>query len=423
MKSPIEPAAGQSSSRIDLIDALRGSALLGILLLHSVEHFDFLRYPPFPPEWLRAADQQVRDAAFFLFGGKAYAIFAMMFGLSFFLILDRSAARGMDFRWRFLWRLAVLAFIGFAHGILYCGDILTILAVLGVPLVVFHRLGNRALGWISALLLLQIPLLWQLGRFLLAPGYVPPPSHSGPYYGAIYPVFANGGFLELCRANLVQGQLGKWWWMIDNGRCTEMLGLFAWGLMLGRRRIFENQAAGVRLAKKALVTGALAFAALYWVQQHLGGWLPRGPGLRVARILADSYGDLAQMLVWAGGFVLLYHLTRAGTVLRLLIPYGRMSLTCYVTQAVFWVPVYYNFGLGLFRHLGQSYSILAGAVFFGGQLAAAHWWLKRFHYGPLEWLWRCATFLTFQIPFRKRSEAPPPDAGPVDIIRPESIRA
>lgn len=79
------------SSRIELVDALRGSALLGILLLHSIEHFDFLRYPPFQTEWLARWNVRVTEAGFFLFGGKAYAIFALMFGFSFFLILDRAA--------------------------------------------------------------------------------------------------------------------------------------------------------------------------------------------------------------------------------------------------------------------------------------------------------------------------------------------
>ena len=101
-----------SQSRIDIIDALRGSALLGILLVHAVEHFNFMRYPPNPPAWLQTLNTSTHDTAFFLFGGKAYAVFALLFGLSFFLILDGAARRGVDFRWRFLWRLGVLAIIG-----------------------------------------------------------------------------------------------------------------------------------------------------------------------------------------------------------------------------------------------------------------------------------------------------------------------
>ncbi len=384
---------------------------MGILLLHSAEHFDFVVYPPNPPAWLQALNDNAFGTVGFLFAGKSYAIFAMLFGLSFFIILDRAAQRGVNFRWRFLWRLAVLGIIGYAHSLLYCGDILTFLAVLGVPLVVFYGLGNRTLAWISALLLLQLPFLWQLGRVLLDPGYAPPGDHFGRFYGAIYPAFGNGGLLDVCRANAVDGQLAKWWWMIDNGRYLQMLGLFIWGLLLGRQRVFEDPAAYVRLAWRALLIGGMAFAVLYYVELHLEGWLTRGPVLRLARLLTGSYVQLSQMLAWAGGFVLLFHFTPVRALLRLLTPFGRMSLTCYVTQALFWVPMYYHFGFGLYRRIGPFYSILAGAGFFVVQLAAAHWWLKRFHYGPLEWIWRCGTRLSWATPFRRRDDVAGPATG------------
>lgn len=374
---------------------------MGILLLHSGEHFDFYVFPPNEPGWLQALDHRVFATVSFLFAGKSYAIFAMLFGLSFFLLLDRSARRGVNFRWRFLWRLTVLGVIGYVHSILYCGDILTILAVLGIPLVWLYALSNRTLAWLSALLLLQLPFLWQLARIYFQPGYAPPPTHFGAYYGAIYPAFAEGGILDVFRANLVDGQLAKWWWMIDNGRWLQMAALFACGLILGRKRVFENPSVYVRLAWQALVIGVFAFALTYFAQEHLRTAVPRGPVHRLAVTTMESYVHLAQMLVWVGGFILLYHYTRLRVLLRLLIPFGRMSLTCYVTQALFWVPVYYNFGFGLYRELGQFYSILAGAGFFVLQLAAAHWWLQRFHYGPLEWLWRSATLGSWTTPFRR----------------------
>lgn len=409
--------ASGARSRIDLVDALRGSALVGILLLHSIEHFDFLRYPSFQSPWLQTLNTQVTDAAFFLFGGKSYAIFALMFGLSFFLILDRAAQRGVNFRWRFLWRLSVLGIIGYAHSLIYCGDILTILAVLGVVLVWFHGLSSRVLSWLAIGLLIQLPFLWQMGCAFTDPTYRLPPGHYGAYYGAIYPAFANGGFVEVVRCNLVNGQLGKWWWTIDNGRWLQMLGLFACGLLIGRERIFENPDRSRSVAKRLLIIGVLAFAPLWYLEAHLTAWLPRGTLLRLARNLADSYGDLAQMLIWIGGFILLYEATPFRSLLRLLIPYGRMSLTCYVTQALFWVPIYYNFGLGMYRHWGQAVSIVAGAGFLVVQLALAHVWLRYFHYGPLEWLWRCGTQLSFATPFRRLKSplSPVPDARTVAV--------
>ncbi len=410
--------SAESGSRIEIIDALRGSALLGILLLHSIEHWDFLRYPEQAPAWLQLLNRQTHDVGFFLFGGKAYAIFAMMFGVSFFIILDRWSQRGVNFRARFLWRLTVLAVLGYVHGIVYCGDILLVLAVLGAPLIFLYRLGSRALLWISLALVLQLPSLWETGRVLFDPGYQPPQPRHWAIYGHLGRVFADGTFLEVIRTNLWQGQWSRIWWTIETGRYTQMLGLFVWGLLLGRARIFEDSARGIRLAKRALLWGAIGFAVIYPVKLNLGAWGLRDMDRYVVDNLVSSYCNLAQMAVWAGGFVLLFQWARARTVLRQLAPYGRMSLTCYVTQGLVGVPLFYGYGLALYRYLGPFFSVLLGAAYFLIQCALARLWLERFAYGPLEWLWRACTFLDFTLPFRRRRPAP---AGAPGSLRGEAL--
>jgi uncharacterized protein len=109
-----------TSQRIIVVDSLRGFALFGLFIVHMVEYFELFWYAP---EW-----GWVHDTIFFMFGGKAYAIFALLFGLSFFIIMDNQARRGVDFRWRFAWRLTLLAAMGYLHGLLYSGDILQVLA-------------------------------------------------------------------------------------------------------------------------------------------------------------------------------------------------------------------------------------------------------------------------------------------------------
>ena len=396
------PASPAKSSRIDVIDALRGSALLGLFLVHCVEHFDFGRYPANPPPWLAALNKQAGETVFFLFAGKAYAIFAMMFGVSFFMIIDGAARRGLDFRGRFLWRLCVLGIIGYAFGLIYCGEILSMLAVLGLPLAFFYRTPARILGWLSILLLLQLPFLWQLNQSCTDPAYTPLRLGVGSYYKEMYSVFEAGGFVEVCRVNAWTSLLGRSAWSVENGRYLQMFGLFIWGLLLGRSRVFENFEASVRLAWRALTVALVAWAILYWVQKNLPlSDLPKTPR-GILRNLLSSYMNLAQTIVWVGGFVLLYQLTRLRNLFRLLAPFGRTSLTCYVTQNVIGVILFYHFGAGLFRQWGQFQSLLYGFVFLMLQLLATHAWLRYFHYGPLEWLWRCLTFFSFEMPFRKR---------------------
>lgn len=398
MKTPtLEP-----NQRISLIDALRGSALMGILLVHSIEHWDFLRYPEHPPEWLNALNNYAHDIIFFLFSGKAYGVFAMMFGVSFFIILDRWSRRGISFRGRFLWRLALLAMFGYLNAIVYCGDILFIIAVLGVPLVFLYKLSDRALAWIAIALMLQIPSLWEAGRVLFEAGYRPAQPHHWALYGQLFDAFSNGTWLQVSALNAGKGQLARLWWTVETGRYTQMMGLMVAGLLIGRSRVFENPSRALRLAKHCLIWGAVGFVIFYPIKLHLGGWGLRGMRHYEVNNLVSAYCNLAQLAVWVGLFVMLYRWVHARAALDLLAPYGRMSLTCYVTQGMIGVPLFYGYGLALFHYLGPFYSSLVGAAIVTAQCVFAHLWLRGFVYGPLEWLWRSLTFLSLKTPMRKQ---------------------
>jgi len=396
------------NARIDLIDALRGSALCGILLVHSLEHWDVDRNPEHPAAWLQTLNQYAYDTGFFLFGGKAYAIFALMFGVSFFLILDRWSQRGIPFQGRFLWRLAVLGILGYLNGLVYSGDMLLVIALLGVPLVWLHRLGTRTLAWISVALVLQLPSLWETARVLLLPGYSPAQPLHWSTYGSLSYVYLNGSFHDVVTANLWTGQASRLLWAFETGRYTQMMGLFVWGLLLGRARVFEDPARCTLLARRAIGWGAIGFTLFFPFKSHLEGWGLHDMRAYEVSNLISSYCNLAQMAVWAGGFVLLFQWARAWVVLRLFAPYGRMSLTWYVAQGMIGGPLFDGYGLALYRYLGSFYSVLLGLVMFTVQCAAAHVWLRYFCYGPLEWLWRAATFGSLTTPFRRRSPVPAP---------------
>jgi len=394
------------NSRIDLIDALRGSALCGILLVHSIEHWDLDRNPEHAAAWLQTLNQYTRDAGFLLFGGKAYAIFALMFGVSFFLILDRWSQRGIPFRGRFLWRLAVLGVFGYLNGLVYSGDMLLVIALLGVPLVWLYRFSTRTLAWISVALVLQLPSLWETGRVLLMPGYSPAQPLHWSTYGHLSSIYLNGTFRDVVTFNLWTGQASRLLWAFETGRYTQMMGLFVWGLLLGRVRIFEDPARCTLLARRAVLWGAIGFAVFFPLKTHLGAWGLHDMRAYVVDNLVSSYCNLAQIVVWVGGFALLYQLTRAPTALRLFAPYGRMSLTWYVAQGMIGSPLFAGYGLALYRYLGSFYSVLLGLAMFTVQCAAAHLWLRYFRYGPLEWLWRACTFWTLATPMRRNQSTP-----------------
>jgi uncharacterized protein len=391
----------QPHSRIVLIDALRGSALMGILLLHATTHWSFPRFPEVSSTWLGVLDARTRDLGLFLIEGKAHAIFAMMFGVSFFMLQERWTRRGIRFRGRYLWRLVVLAVLGYIDGIIYYGDVLLTIAILGMPLVFIHRLGNRSLAWIAFVLLLQVPALWGTGQALFVKGYQP--SSRQPWVSELrlQNEYAEGSFLAVSAVNAGCGQLARLGWAIESGRYLQMMGLFVCGLLVGRSRILEDPARSVRLGRQALFWGLAGFAVMHFAKHRLGGWGLQGAGPGQLGNLLSAYRNLAQIAVWVGAFILLHQCTRARAALDLLAPYGRMSLTGYVTQGLIGVPLFYGYGLALYRHLGPFESLMLGGGILVVQCAGAHYWLQRFRYGPLEWLWRSCTFLDFSTPMRK----------------------
>ena len=104
------------SPRIEVVDALRGFAVMAIMLLHNIEHFNFYDFPTASSAFMEAMDRGIWETLFFLFSGKAYAIFSLLFGFSFFIQYNNQAKKGKDFRLRFLWRLFLLFIIGCFNG-------------------------------------------------------------------------------------------------------------------------------------------------------------------------------------------------------------------------------------------------------------------------------------------------------------------
>ena len=148
------------TDRIEVVDALRGFAVLAILLLHYVEHCIFSVYPSDSPAWLSVIDKGVFNGMFALFGGKAYAIFSLLFGFTFYIQYEHQRAKGKDFGFRFLWRLLGLAIIATINAAFFPGgDVLMLYAVVGIVLFIVRKWSDKAV-LITAIILLLQPVEW-----------------------------------------------------------------------------------------------------------------------------------------------------------------------------------------------------------------------------------------------------------------------
>lgn len=396
--------SSQPSARITVIDALRGFALFGLFIVHTLEHFDFCVYPEGDPSWLASLNQWIYDIVFFLFAGKAYAIFSMMFGLSFFIQMDRQARRGVDFAGRFGWRLLILLALGYVHGLFYCGDVLTVFALCGFVLLVLFRLPARALLVLSVLCILQIPFLVQFARAVADPSFVPEPSRMIPLFMGGAEIYGSGTLGDVVRYNTWSGQWAKWLFYIDFGRLWQIAALFIWGLLLGRARFFENYARYLPLCRNILWFSLAIFLLLRGAMALVPGAGLSQAAVEIASKTLTSYANIAQTAAMVALFLILYARASIHPALDRLAPLGKMSLTCYVSQSVVGTMVFYAWGFGMYAHWGIAASLVYGLLFFAVQLALAPLWLRYFQYGPLEWLWRCLTFTNFHIPLRRRAE-------------------
>lgn len=384
-----------NTGRIHAVDALRGFAVMGIILLHNIEHFNFYSFPPKADGWLGSLDTQIWDFLFFTFSGKTYAIFALLFGLTFQIMNEKAASRGEDFKNRYMLRLVALLGFGFINALFFPGEILVLYALLGFVLVPVRNLSNRAVAWIAAVLMLQ-PVEWIKVAWALADPAADPKQMLWSL-GDVYPQLGAQSLTEMWKANFTIGQLASLNWAWCYGRVFQTMALFMCGMLLGRLRLFAHASPEeavrstrfwIRAVCMALPVALLLYFFKAWIFDCVEGPFLSG----TLRTILNSYYNLAFMVAMAGAFLLLYWTTGGVWWQRALVPYGRMSLTDYVMQSVVGSLIYFGYGFELHRVCGPGLSFMIGIGLLLAQMAFAHWWFRRFKRGPLETVWHHITW-------------------------------
>ena len=386
--------------RIAVLDILRGLALLGMFAVH----FNLYEATPLGAEPGRAAAFVERFLGLF-FDERFWGIFGMLFGVGFAVQLERSAARGEPFVAKYLRRLAVLAVFGFIAEGVFGYNVLFGYAMWGIPLLLIRRWPVKALVVLFVLCAAARPIYSTI-RVAIAdtrPGGVAQfnakeDAEMAAFRAARDSLKAaeqSGSWRTVVAARLAHMPVfHRRFSLLPNGSFT----LFLIGLIVWKLGLFTRPEAHKRLIV-SLMIGGVATTVLANFVLPFGG-PPTGPPSMETPVLSAfvmyaKYGFHLLRPQWLAltyiGIVLLL-VTRGQQWVRRLAPLGwvgRMALTNYMMQVVLLDVLFTPHGLGLKI---PALLVFPGAIaLFTAQVFMSRWWLSRFRFGPLEWIWRSAT--------------------------------
>jgi uncharacterized protein len=392
----------RGSERLVLLDALRGFALFGVLLanLRDLSLYGFL------PEETRAGlatagiDRWLDLTMTALVDGKSFTIFTLLFGIGFAMQAERARAAGNGMS-RYVRRLLVLLFIGLLHAyLLWWGDILRLYAVLGLFLLPVARWRPWMLALLGVVIAVFVTPFIRQPMGLLLPQIGSAQSAAATALAA----FQGPNYVAMLRANLaydVWTRIAAW------GLPFYVLGRLLLGAAIGRGRRLQDSEAHRRFWRRLfclLLPLGIALTAFCICRDQgvfgpLRGWWRSEPAHAIVR-LARSGGSLALGLAYVALFVLLFRIPAWRRWLQAFAPVGQMALTNYLLQTGIAIGIFYGVGFGFGPRFGMVAVVLIAAALFRAQIVLSRWWLERFHFGPLEWIWRSATYARLQ-PMRR----------------------
>lgn len=402
--------------RISVLDALRGFALLGVILIHMIQHFGIFSMPG-ENEVLRfpVLDQAVQWIGNNIIMGRFINIFAFLFGISFFIQMDRAEKKGLNFRFRFAWRMVLLFILGIVSHSFFNLEIISIYAFFGLLLIPLYRLKNWVLLSLAAFLLLGGPRVLQTvnhnGKLAHEQVEVAALSNDNQSARTLPEHIASPSFINTVKYNYKERLPGKLRYQFGFiGRGYVTLALFIIGLFVGRIRFYEK----IDIEKKrnlwlfvGFLFGTILIALIQKILPEQNMFIlyrPDGQYISPSILLSRSLEDIGMVFftgVLAMGFVLLYQNEKFANYLEVLSPYGRTALTNYIMQGVIGCLIFAPWAFGtFFNGWGVSALFFLGIVIYVIQIIFSKMWLKRYLYGPLEWLWRSGTYLKWQ-PFKR----------------------
>jgi uncharacterized protein len=358
--------------------------------------YEIERYP-----YPGLANQVAEVVRMVFFDGKFLSLFSFLFAVGLAVQMERADARGARFSAFALRRLGVLLVLGAAHFVLlWMGDILHLYAVMGLVLLFLLRRKPKTIA-VILIVLYSLPVVIGTGMAIVwfFRRAEPPPLPTAAELDVVRAeladavhIYRDGSYLDIIRFRFTD--FARSIGMGELLGSLQALTMFMFGLIVWRKGILRRPADHRGLLRKTIAIGvpfgvisrAITLLpremfiehGLYWIRPLLGAFSVAG-----MFALALAYGAI---------ILLLLERPAARSFLSPLAPLGRMALTNYLLQSLICSFIFYSYGLALYDRLDE----VAGAGIVIGiyaiQILFSRFWLRHYHFGPVEWLWRSLTY-------------------------------
>lgn len=390
----------KSTERFVILDALRGFALLGIVMANFPEFslYTFMSAEDVAALPFSAADRWSRYLLYLFIDGKFYTIFSLLFGIGFSIILENVTKRGGNAMPVFYRRMMILAFIGLLHLLfIWSGDILLLYALLGMILPLFRKQSDRSLITFAAVLLfipVVVDILCEITHTNLSAAVVQIQQMYCSRFGITNENFAYwlrdaSSYREVFQF-LIQGAWVRMQEFIDGNRYFKVMGLFIIGYYIGRQHLYARLEEKKTWLKQIVVRGTLVgfSVSIFYAYSALNNH-PWGQSIHS---LLYFFGVYPLAFAYMAGICMFWLKYPRLSIFRWFAFLGRMALSNYIGQSVLGILIFYGIGLGLGAGMGLSLVVVLAACVWLMQAIFSRIWLHYCQFGLLEWIWRMLTY-------------------------------
>ncbi|QWG47314.1 DUF418 domain-containing protein [Bacillus mycoides] len=376
------------NQRVEAVDAIRGFALFGILLVNmTLIQFGF--FASEKPTYIFGKLDEGANWFIQFFGTHNFmSLFSFLFGLSIILLQKSIIVKGKKFFPTYIRRIIILLLLGYIHGtFVWEGDILFAYGVIGIFLMMFiNRKPKTLLIWASILLALIMLASYQ------SESTSNPYDDLAPYTEKEHKVHETGSYMDHVNFRMTENPFD---YMGINGvfglvfisvfAIIFMSPLFLLGMYVGKKGwLFEVNQHIPAVKKIWLITGIFSFTI------KILAIFVKHP---ILIMLQDSLTPVTMTFFYGSTIILLFHYKKVAHLLTYMANMGKMSVSNYLAQSIITTTIFYSYGFGLYGKIGYFFGILLTIGIYTIQLFVSTYWLQKYRMGPVEYVWRLGTYL------------------------------